>query len=146
MSTDPTIGHTPTPWVVRGSEVVSFAGGRYRAADCDDHKAYTIDHEGKANAALIVRAVNAHAALVEALEACAADYINPQDVLANWEHIADRFYRETGYLRPGKDPAYRVDSATYEERIASWNKWCDANRTRLADLITSAIKLAQGES
>jgi hypothetical protein len=43
--------------------------------------------------------------------------------LERFERVAERFYRETGYLRPGKD--CRINSM--EERQAAWDEWIAKN-------------------
>lgn len=75
--TDPIVGHTPTPWRIvseRDDELkVKGPQGEW-VADCadgfwsDEADGWLMAEESAANAALIVRAVNAHAELVEALE------------------------------------------------------------------------------
>jgi hypothetical protein len=56
--------HTPSlPWIAN-QEKISDAGGNLVVFVCGDG----VGAEDRANAALIVRAVNAHDALVEALE------------------------------------------------------------------------------
>lgn len=79
MTTDPTKGHTLLPWRVYGRASKTSNFGNWRARICVDpgHSITTIgyclggdkdDREvAEANAALIVRAVNAHQALVDAL-------------------------------------------------------------------------------
>ncbi len=81
MSTQPAPAHTPTPWAISGFDtttVIAIQDGPNRARQeyVDGRHQYTIARAGDipgiyeraANAALIVRAVNSHAALVEALE------------------------------------------------------------------------------
>ena len=63
--------HTPTPWEVSALDYWSIVGDGKHIADCRVQDERTIgrsrDHESEANAELIVRAVNAHEALVSAL-------------------------------------------------------------------------------
>lgn len=43
-----------------------------------------------------------------------------------FEQLAERFYRETGYLAPGKDyPAMLAGDprANYDVRLAKWIEW-----------------------
>lgn len=61
---------TPLPWRAVGAEV--RADERSKVADCDNHIPYVRDGEGEANAALIARAVNAHADLLAACEGIVA--------------------------------------------------------------------------
>lgn len=63
------MNHTPTPWEVNGALIVKDCYGKV-IADTDvamDHppKRYVPTEEQKANAAFIVRAVNAHDELLE---------------------------------------------------------------------------------
>lgn len=67
---DPTIGHTPTPWrIYRETGVEPDGNSSLDIAKCYDIESSfsTSEDTAKANAAFIVRAVNAHAALVSAL-------------------------------------------------------------------------------
>jgi acetone carboxylase gamma subunit len=73
--------HTPLPWEAEDVDIF--------AADCDFHTVATCEcnhtcrdeDEQAANAALIVRAVNSHHALVAALQSLAAD--------AKWQNAPD---------------------------------------------------------
>ncbi len=82
---DPTTGHTPTPWKIatgrKGvlgdedsmkSAIFIHGPPMFKSGNCPDLRTgfEKVDPtaEERANAALLVRAVNAHAALVEALE------------------------------------------------------------------------------
>ena len=62
--------HTPTPWTVEpGDSILKILSGGHRIADVGDApywQRFTAEHE--ANAAFIVRACNAHDALVAALD------------------------------------------------------------------------------
>ena len=61
-------GHTPTPWRGHDMETATLVGPDHLSiADCNARNRLVA--ENRANAALIVRAVNSHAALVEALRA-----------------------------------------------------------------------------
>ena len=51
--------------------------------------------------------------------------------------IAALFYRETGYLRPGKD----CRQHSHEERMRVWDEWLAAGRAR----VRTAIAKAGGE-
>lgn len=70
-----TIKHTPTPWKLGGTHrstqgrvIVSTTAPFEIVAEAYDFNKYDRDAEKESNAALIVRAVNAHAELVKALE------------------------------------------------------------------------------
>jgi len=51
-----------------------------------------------------------------------------------FERIADLFYRETGYLRPGKDCVIH----DHEVRKAAWEKWFDDRLERVRAAIAKA--------
>lgn len=64
------MAHTPTPWVIDGS-------GTIRSLSSNKTVAYAAgwsQAEANANAALIIRAINSHAALVKALKGILADW------------------------------------------------------------------------
>lgn len=67
--------HAPTPWIIDGcsGRMITTPGGYY---------GFIADVDTKANAAFIVRAVNNHERLVEALEA-AARFLPSIDSLPN---------------------------------------------------------------
>ena len=118
MSTDNAITqHTPTPW---GSRHVTFSksdwiellpkngitcvcsGGDVVAAIWGTDDACKTDDDAKANAALIVRAVNAHADLVAALRA----------IHEYWTESATRGMLSAGaMITDGDDTIYEVVSA-----------------------------------
>lgn len=75
--------HTPSPWFVspsfRGGQAVIHGpkqhGQHRRVAACGSPRVYEnkeLDAEVQANAAMIVKAVNCHAELVDALSKCEA--------------------------------------------------------------------------
>jgi len=65
MTTKTQTTHTPTPWYVNGSLIApTRTGKRFAIAEIFRDNVQT----AKANAAFIVRCVNSHAALVEAVE------------------------------------------------------------------------------
>jgi len=46
------------------------------------------------------------------------------DEIKKFEEKAERFYKETGYLAPGKSVAPAMASCSYEEeRQEAWKKW-----------------------
>ena len=50
--------------------------------------------------------------------------VREEDVLERFERIAAEFYRDTGYLAPGKDqPAAMCGTPTLEERTAAFKAW-----------------------
>lgn len=72
--------------------------------------------------------------LLEALEWSEQFNRRPnEDHLECFERIAEVFYRQTGYLRPGKDASPQTGSST-DERHAAWDAWIADGiaRTRVA--------------
>ena len=64
-----TTKHTATPWYTRHGQISSLTSTHgCTIANCNTTAKGISDEEAEANAALIVRAVNSHATLVEALE------------------------------------------------------------------------------
>lgn len=64
--------HTPAPW--RTDVALIYGADNHEIADCRSRCRQTANPELiEADAAFIVRAVNAHDALVEALDMCLAD-------------------------------------------------------------------------
>lgn len=50
--------------------------------------------------------------------------VREEDVLERFERIAAEFYRDTGYLAPGKDqPAAMCGIPTLEQRQAAFKAW-----------------------
>ena len=45
-----------------------------------------------------------------------------------FEELAEQFYKETGYMAPGKDAGYS-ESRSYEERMNKWGEW---NKKRIS--------------
>lgn len=74
---------TPTPWRVSALDYWTIVADGKRVAECVVQDESTIgrrrDEESEANASLIVRAVNAHDALVSALEAI----VNAHDAMVD---------------------------------------------------------------
>ncbi len=58
-----------------------------------------------------------------------------EDANTCFERIASWFYKETGYLRPGKD--CRIHS--YEERQAVWEPWIKNKWSALSKAIQKAL-------
>lgn len=89
------MAHSPLPWEVtyldrNGQRVVRSE--HIEICTCWHHSVGSIEREMEANAALIVRCVNSHAALVEALEECRATLammVDPAAIVAsNVQHAA----------------------------------------------------------
>lgn len=64
------VKHTPTPWIYDGYEVYSDDCEYHPVANSTPNHTCRDDEEGIANAAHIVKCVNMHDELVEALKLC----------------------------------------------------------------------------
>lgn len=81
-----------------------------------------------------------YAALVEAAESVLAWRISDFDT------IAEMFYRETGYLRPGKDYPVGMGGETVRKEAAdAWNVWVDRKNAELTAQLTAAIAAAKAK-
>ena len=126
---------TPRPWEMRPAQIgqhVDSDGSRDFGIGavlgdqnyCIAEAFWRVDQltfaPAEANAALIVRAVNAHDALVEAL----ADLLlirSSGDPTADFERRNSAFNRDTGKFMPGKDvPVGAGDLAGTLEDYAKW--------------------------
>lgn len=92
--------HTPTPWRIsevfgRGHKNHIAGADDYQVSDCESYKKSLIEQE--ANAAFIVKCVNAHDELVEAL----------RDVTMQFEH----YRRETADGRRPSNEVTNMSSA-----------------------------------
>lgn len=70
-----TNSHTPTPWHSRGTAGHEMHG--QHSIWGEDGKDIAIVYDGEANAACIVRAVNAHEALIQALDDLTYAFAHP---------------------------------------------------------------------
>lgn len=114
---------TPTPFVP------PLTHGRSHRSDLVDAEGMCIASTGTDEQAVyFLKAVNNHAALVEALTDLAAWATDPDDS-TQFDRIADEFFRETGFMRPGKDVAAAMIQDR-EEAWAAWETW-RTNRARL---------------
>jgi hypothetical protein len=57
--------------------------------------------------------------------------LSGEDALDHFERVAEQFYRDTSYLRPGKDCRLHGD----EVRRAKWDEWVDAKVARARALL-----------
>ncbi len=69
--------------------------------------------------------------------------VDPQakSQLDQWEDLAEEFYRETGFLRPGKDyPAAAGNPEEREEqRNTAWRIWADVKKGKLLAQVRAAL-------
>lgn len=100
------------------------------------------EHLYESDARRLALCWNTHDQLVAALEW--HEQFMPRDGESSsgrYDRIAEVFYKETGYIAPGKD-APMCSGTSYEDRLAAWDKWAKdgLERTR------AAIKAAKGEA
>ena len=73
--------------------------------------------------------------------------VDPQakSQLDQWEDLAEEFYRETGFLRPGKDyPAAAGNPEEREEqRNTAWRIWADVKKGQLLAQVRAALARSQ---
>ena len=51
------------------------------------------------------------------------DVVSKPDSVYHFEAVAQTFYRETGYVRPGKDVSPVVGRCDEDIRLQKWNEW-----------------------
>jgi hypothetical protein len=51
-----------------------------------------------------------------------------------FEYMADLFYKETGYMAPGKDSCAAFGVTDHDERYVEWKKWIELFYSSLFDL------------
>lgn len=145
-------GFTPGPWFVDAKALGiwcnSAKGGHTKIFDVrgwgyltgQGHGALGLDAETAtkiqhANAAVAAAAPD----LLEALETLEAFYERKnEDSFDHFERIADWFYKETGYLRPGKDCFLHER----EVREAAWTKWRAEKLAKARAAIAKARKVS----
>ena len=64
---------------------------------------------------------------------------DPGDPLGTFEDIAEWFYRDTGYLRPGKSEPLECGDRT-EEREAAWKGWVTRTREQVRATCLEALR------
>ena len=73
----------------------------------------------------------------DALEMALSWFHNPEaDRLEEWERIAHEFYKETGYLRPGK--SWPMGEPVPDDVDSVWSDWCK----RRAIEVFNAMRIA----
>jgi len=60
------------------------------------------------------------------------------NVLENWETVAEEFRRDTGFLRPGKSYPLECQPDPEEQRSA-WNTWLKARNVKIAAALRALI-------
>jgi len=63
---------------------------------------------------------------------------NPADALGTFEDIAEWFYQDTGFLRPGKSEPLECGDRT-EEREAAWKAWTQRTRAKVYETCVASL-------
>lgn len=144
--------HTPGPWSIRegygllktevgpSDRAVATVWTKRMPNGKEDQKDPVAWSEGEANARLIAAAPE----LLAALSECGEWFGLTKPPLDQWEDMAKEFYKETGFLRPGKDypMAAGLDEEREAERNATWNEWAERRRSEMIARIRAAIARA----
>lgn len=85
-----------------------------------------------------------YAPLVEAATLALRWLSDPLDSVKRFEDIAEWFYRETGYLRPGKDDARGLH--TDEERRERFERWCQCKQVLIRANLRDALRKVVGDA
>ena len=126
-------GTTITGWV----ETQNKSGETFAESDLHEAAVYVRDD--------IHAALEAECAeLRNALSMALAWFTDPDgDLLEQWERIAEEFYRDTGYLRPGK--SYPLGAYVPEDLESIWAEWT-FNRSRAVFKKMEAAYLTKRQS
>jgi hypothetical protein len=157
------VPHSPLPWSC-GPDTENCGGGMnivrpdgYRVAHTARVVAgeeYVSEAEAKANAEYLVLTANVYPALIAERDALrdqiaqlrealtvTAEWLDTRNPTETFERIAGQFYRETGFMRPGKDEP--MSGYTSEEhrrrREVAWSAWVVARRTAMLAQIHAAL-------
>lgn len=96
---------------------------------------------GGPNEAVSLRYAHLFAASPDGLAAAelALSWIyDPDEPVETFERIAEAFYRDTGFMRPGKDSPAAAFGPSHEVRAAEFETWC-AKRSRAVRAALSAF-------
>lgn len=152
-----TTAHSPLPWHICQDE--DFSGTILDShkvdvtsvdGDCPPsyqhtRKAKADKNRMKANAALIVRAVNALGPMREALEVMLETSFDRRDAHGEFERLADLYYKEFGRLAPGKsEPMELAIDSNDEANREQYDKWLSERRWKAIDKAKAALALASG--
>ncbi|MCH7938515.1 MAG: hypothetical protein IID13_02075 [Candidatus Marinimicrobia bacterium] len=55
------------------------------------------------------------------------------DANERFEYMADKFYKDTGMMAPGKDSPAAFGVTDQKERMAAWSEWCEKFYSELFD-------------
>jgi hypothetical protein len=67
-------------------------------------------------------------------------YLDNRDVTAQFDAIAEKFYQETGFLRPGKSAPMEMSAVTQRRREDAWATWCAQWRQKLIDGLLTLVR------
>jgi len=100
------------------------------------HRGFPSDAEALPNATLIAAAPE----LLEALKDLLLIFRTPgESYIEQSERIADLFFKETGYLAPGKsEPSGMWSEERDAQRLKAWEQWVAARTDRARQAITQA--------
>jgi hypothetical protein len=71
-------------------------------------------------------------------------YLDNTDVNGQFEAIAEKFYQDTGWLRPGKSvPLAMAEKYQGNERDVVWREWCERWRARLIAALSAGLPSAR---
>lgn len=117
--------HTPGPWKIshRGGEFEAWLVFRFNTdSDGDDRRTYIGEVHSLDDARLIAAAPT----MLEALDNMVMICGRTGNALDDFEEQAERFRRETGFMRPGKDMAAASGGESdHDKRRARYNEWIE---------------------
>lgn len=145
--------HTPGPWERNHTTIYALEHHGWRKGKEEFRNRFSIQvipgpaippEEIQANARLIEAAPDGYEAAKEALA-----WIWDPDADANdeFERIAAEFYRETGYLRPGKDAPFRANAdPNYDaKRAAEWEWWRTSRARKVRAALEAFVAKVEGQ-
>lgn len=142
---------SPAPWraVTEAPHRKNPAGTAMVATDVRESMCIDCTRSGAswmediANAERIVQCVNSHDALLAAVQWSEQFHLRPGEGYSEcFDRIAEVFYRETGYMRPGKDASPQAGQSI-EERQAAWDEWLAAGIARARAALSLAGQQGQ---
>lgn len=63
------------------------------------------------------------------------------DANERFEYMADKFYKDTGMMAPGKDSPAAFGVTDRKERMAAWSEWCETFYSELFDSVPKWISV-----
>jgi hypothetical protein len=142
--------HTPGPWA---ADDKNFIGPISREDDQSFGMVIPVaqawgNGDATANARRIVQCVNSHDELSTALREAGDWFGLTKSALEQFEDLAEKFHKETGFLRPGKDMPMAAghDEEREAERDAAWKAWAENRRNDMIGRVRAAIAKATGDA